>query len=89
MVQGVAIETGPAPLAALSLSVAEALQAAARQVVAGAHRVGVRVPAAVAPSAGLDRPRLAQGVAVETVLALLTAQTCRGDGEEERGVREE
>ena len=83
LVQGVAIETLLASLTALPLRVAEALQTAAGQVVAGAHRVGVRVPAAVAPSAGSNRSRLAQGVAVGTVLALLTAHTCRGLGEEE------
>lgn len=78
---GVAVEAGPAALAALALGVAQALEASAAHVVAHAQGVEVHVAVALAPRARTDLPGLSQRVAVVAVFARLTAGPCCGGGE--------
>lgn len=77
--------------------VVQATQAAAEQGVAVAHGVGVHVPTALAPLAGLGDPRESQRVPEEAIITDLTAppwerRPCveeRARGPPGRGVHEE
>lgn len=71
--EGAAVEAPPTALAVGARRVVQAAQAVARQGVAVAHGVGVHVPAAMAPPAGLGVPREPQWVPKEAVITDLAA----------------
>lgn len=71
--QGTAIEAALTLVAEGPRRVVQATQATAGQGVAVAHGVGVHVPAALAPLAGLGVPREPQRVPEEAVVTGLTA----------------
>lgn len=80
LAQGIAIVTRHAALAVVALRVAQAFQTPAGDVVADPHRVQVHVAVALASPAGPRWAGLAQGVAIVTIFALLTAHPCSERG---------
>lgn len=78
--QGVAVETPPAALAARALRVAQALEAPPAGVVAHPQRVRVHVAVAFAPLTRASRAGLSEGVAIVTVFTRLTAHPYTGGG---------
>lgn len=77
---GVAVVTMTTSLAVVTLSVVQALQAPAAQVVAHPHRIVVCVVVALTGGAGPLGAIPPQGVAVESVVTHLTSGSCKSSG---------